>query len=120
MTLPDSEGTQRAVTASHLIRRFNQAIHAGDPVGGIFNTVRMADLQAAIVAAGADKEDQVCHPTTRACRSHQDVHVYMSDVVAENLAGMDCNGTCCVFHQCQPHITQLCQEIQPDRENQLV
>ena len=67
MTLPDSEGTQRAVTASHLIRRFNQAIHAGDPVGGIFNTVRMADLQAAMVAAGADKEDQVCYPATRAC-----------------------------------------------------
>ena len=70
MTLPDSEGTQRAVTASHLIRRFNQAIHAGDPVGGIFNTVRMADLQAAIIAAGADKEDQVCCSATRACNSH--------------------------------------------------
>ena len=59
MTLPDSEGTQRAVTASNLIRRFNKAIHAGDPVGGIFNTVRMADLQAAEVAAGIDNEGQV-------------------------------------------------------------
>ena len=93
MTLPDSEGTQRAFTASHLIRTFNKAIHAGDPIGGIFNTVRMADLQAAIVAAGVDKEDQVQCSATRACNSHLNVHVCINDVSVQIIAGMDWNGT---------------------------
>ena len=89
MTLPDSEGTQRAVSASHLIKRFNKAIHAGDPVGGIFNTIRMADLQAAIVASGIDKEDQVQYSAIRACTSHRNVRVCTDDVSVQMTAGMD-------------------------------
>ena len=82
-----------AVSASHLIKGFNKAIHAGDPVGGIFNTIRMADLQAAIVAAGVDEEDQVWYSAARICISHPSVRVCMNDISVQLRAGMALSST---------------------------
>lgn len=56
---PDSEGTQRAVGVSRLIHTFHQAILMGEPTGGVFHAVNMADMQAVARAVGASEDDKV-------------------------------------------------------------